>query len=183
VKGLLAASRLSIGRADGVAVLDGADSMADAARSFRVAGFCVPLFIAMHLLDWAQSGAPRHMAIGFAADGLGYVIGWAGFALASHRLADMLGRQRRWPRFIILWNWCNLIQYLMLMAAALPALLGLPDAVAQLAWLVAMGWAVWFEWFATRLALEITGAQAAAMVALDVLIGLFLAGLSAVLAA
>jgi hypothetical protein len=182
MKGLRAAGMLTVGRAEGVALLDGADGMGDAAKSFWVAAFCVPPFVILHVMDWIESGVPRHAALGFGMDGLGYVAGWAGFALASHALAGTLGRQARWPRFIILWNWCNLVQYLMLVVASLPSLLGLPDPVAQLVWLVAMGWALWLEWFATRVALDITGLQAAGLVALDVLIGLFLVGFSAALA-
>ena len=83
------------------------------------------------------------------------------------------------PRYIAAWNWCNVVQYLMLVVAALPELLGLPDPVSQLFWLVAMGWALWLEWFTTKLALDIHGVPAAGLVAMDVAIGLFLVGLTA----
>ena len=83
-----------------------------------------------------------------------------------------------WPRFITLWNWCNVVQYLMLVAAALPGLLGLPDVVGQTAWLVALGWALWLEWFMTGLALAIPAPMAATLVILDVAIGLIVAGVT-----
>jgi len=100
--------------------------------------------------------------------------GWVGFALLSHRLAGVLGRAPLWPRFIAVWNWCNVVQYLMLVVAGLPALLGLPELLAQTVWLVAMGWALWLEWYATRLALAIPGRSAMALVALDFALGVFL---------
>ena len=52
-------------------------------------------------------------------------------------------------------------------------------ALFGLFWLVAMGWALWLEWFTTKLALDIHGIPAAGLVAMDVAIGLFLVGLTA----
>ena len=118
------------------------------------------------------------MLVGFAADLLGFVIGWLGFALVSYRVAGALGRRAMWPRFITLWNWCNVVQYLMLVAAALPGLLGWPEVVGQTAWLVALGWALWLEWFMTRLALGLPAPMAATLVILDVAIGLIVAGVT-----
>ena len=60
--------------------------------------------------------------------------------MTSYEVAGLLGRREMWPQFITLWNWCNVVQYLMLVAAALPGLLGLPDILGQTAWLVALGW-------------------------------------------
>jgi hypothetical protein len=179
--GLHAGLLLARGRSEGIALLavPPEGEAAAAARSFWAIVLSLPAFVALHLLDWAQTGLPPHAAHRFALDLLGYAIGWIGFALLSHRLALMLGRGARWPRFIAAWNWCNVIQYLMLVVGtALPQLLGLPDIVQQTAWLVAMGWALWLEWYATWLALDLTRAQAAALVAADFALGVFLLGLT-----
>ena len=179
--GLQAALLLACGRSDGMSLLAAAPDReaAAAARSFWAIALSLPAFVALHLLDWAQTGLPTHVAHRFGLDLLGYAIGWVGFALLSHRLATMLGRGARWPRFIAAWNWCNVIQYLMLVVGtALPQLLDLPDIVQQTAWLVAMGWALWLEWYATRLALDVQPFHAAALVAADFAIGLFLLGLT-----
>ncbi len=174
--GLHAALLLARGRADGLALLSPPpdEAMATAARSFWAAALCLPAFICLHLLDWSQTAAPVPPARGFAMDLLGYAVGWAGFALISRSIAMQLGRGALWPRFVAVWNWCNVVQYLMLVAAGLPVLLGMPDWISQTAWLIAMGWALWLEWFATRLALDIPGLPAAGLVALDVMIGLVL---------
>ena len=102
--------------------------MAVAARSFWAVAVCLPAFLCLHLLDWATGGMPPAPAQELPLDLLGYVIGWAGFALLSHWLAGLIGRGSLWPRFITVWNWCNVVQYLMLVAAGLLALLGLPAA-------------------------------------------------------
>ncbi len=178
--GLQAALLLARGRSEGVSLLaaDPPEHMAEAARSFWAVVLCLPAFVCLHLIDWAQSGVPLRPAHGFAMDLLGYVVGWLGFVLLSRSLAESLGRGRRWPRFVAIWNWCNVIQYFMLVGAALPSLLGLPDFVAETVWLVAVGWALWLEWYATRVALDITGLAAAGVVALDVAIGLFLVSIT-----
>ena len=179
--GLQAALMLARGRSEGMALLTGdVDGEAQAAgRSFWAIALSLPAFIALHLLDWAQTGLPSHAAHRFALDLASYAIGWTGFALLSHRLATMLGRAARWPRFIAAWNWCNVIQYLMLVVGtALPQLLGLPEIVQQTAWLVAIGWALWLEWYATKLALDLAALSAAALVAADFALGMFLLGLT-----
>jgi len=96
----------------------------------------------------------------------------------SHFVAVRIGRERRWPGYIAVWNWCNVVQYALLLLAAIPALLHAPAQIGQATELIAVGWALWLEWFATRLALDVTALTAAALVGADLLIGLFLAGIS-----
>jgi hypothetical protein len=89
-----------------------------------------------------------------------------------------MGLAERWPRFIALWNWCNVVQYLLLVVFSIPGLLGAPAQLDQVAQLVALGWALWLEWFAFRLTLGIGIVPAAGLVALDVAIGVLLAAIS-----
>ena len=177
--GFQAALLLARGRADGLSVLGSPpDTVAVARRSFWALLVCLPAFLCLHLLELRAAGGTVGSARGFAADLLGFVIGWLGFALTSYEVAGLMGRRAMWPRFITLWNWCNVVQYLMLVAAALPGLLGWPEVVGQTAWLVALGWALWLEWFMTGLALAIPGPMAASLVLLDVGIGLIVAGVT-----
>jgi hypothetical protein len=177
--GFQAALLLARGRADGLAMLGTPpDTVAVARRSFWALAFCLPAFVCLHLLDQRSAGVTAVSARGFAADLFGFAIGWLAFALASYQVAQWLGRTEFWPRFITLWNWCNVVQYLMLVVAALPGLLGLPEVVGQTAWLVALGWAMWLEWFMTGLALAVPPPMAAALVILDIGIGLFVAGVT-----
>lgn len=171
---------LARGRPDGLLLIVAPPEaeLAVASRSFWAIALCVPAFLCLHLLDWADGGLPPEPGRVLALDFAGYVIGWVGFAVLSHRLAVSLGRAALWPRFITAWNWCNVVQYIMLVVAGMTTLVGLPDLVAQTVWLVAMGWALWLEWYATRLALALPGGPAAAMVGLDFALGLFLVGMT-----
>ncbi len=76
-----------------------------------------------------------------------------------------MGLAERWPRFIALWNWCNVVQYLLLVVFSIPGLLGAPALFDQVAQLFALGWALWLEWFAFRLTLGIGVVPAAGLVA------------------
>ena len=174
--GLQGALLLARGRPEGLAVLaEPADAARTVAiRSFWAALLCLPAFICLQLMDLWQAPVPPHAARGFALQLLGYGIDWAGFALISHAIATATGRAALWPRFIAAWNWCNVVQYVLLVAASLPPLLGLPSIVGETAWLAASGWALWIEWYAARLALDITGVQAIGLVALDEALGIAL---------
>jgi hypothetical protein len=172
--GLQGALMLARGRAEGLHLVISAEQplMQSAARSFWAAALCLPAFICLQLIGLYQDARlPPHFGHGLAQQLLGYTIDWAGFALISRWVARALGRLDAWPRFIAAWNWCNVVQYLLLVAASLPPLLGLPALLGETAWLVATGWALWLEWFATRVALGVGGVQAAALVLLDEALG------------
>jgi hypothetical protein len=172
--GVQAALLLARGRPVGLSLLatDDEPAQATAARSFWAAALCLPAFVCLQLIDIAQEPRlPPHAGHGFALQLLGYVIDWAGFALVTRWLAGAMDRRGRWPMFIAAWNWCNVVQYLLLVVASLPPLLGMPDIVGETTWLVATGWAVWLEWYAARLALGVTAMQAVGLVLLDEALG------------
>lgn len=176
--GLQAALLLARGRSDGLRYV--ADDMAGAARSFWAAAICLPAFVCLRLLSWTGGGMPPHPAHVFALDLVTFGVGWCGFAVVSHRLVGAMGLGERWPRFITLWNWCNVVQYLLLVVFSIPGLLGVPAPLDQAAQLFGLGWALWVEWFAFRLTLGVSVVTAAGLVALDVAIGVLLAAASAV---
>lgn len=175
--GLSGALLLAQGRAEGLARVSAEPQ--DAARSFWAAALCLPAFLFLRVLDWAWQGAPAHPGHAMALQLLAYVIGWAGFALASRPLVAAFGRMPRWPLFIAIWNWCNVVQYLLMSGAALPRLLGAPEWLDETAGLVALGWAIWLEWYAIGLALDVGRLRAASLLALDLGIGLALSAVTA----
>lgn len=162
---------LARGRAAGVLAFP--PTMAEARASFAAALICLPLFLVMRSLG-ASTGNPARM---LAADVIAYVCAWAGFALASLPMCEAMGRRALWPRLVAAWNWANLVQYVVLGVLALPALAGLSGMVIDALGLVAIGYALWLQWFTARAALGVSGLRASAFVALDLAIALFLSGL------
>ena len=75
------------------------------------------------------------------------------------------------------------IGLLVFVAASLAALvvagtLGVPAVVDQACELIAVGWALWLEWYATRLVFGVGKLTAVSLVLLDQSIGIFLASLA-----
>lgn len=147
-----------------------------AARSFIAMLFCLPAFLGLRLVGWSDRAVPADPARALVADLIGFVIGWVGFALVSLPLAELFGRAQHWPRFLATWNWITVLQYAVMAALVLPvSLLGLPPAIGQILGLVVLGYALWLEWYATRLALALPGFGALIFVMLDVTLALLVA--------
>jgi hypothetical protein len=176
--GIAAALLFARGKAIGMALI--APGMEGARHSFVAAFICLPVLLALRIFGWATQGAPPNgVMMGLAAELIGYTLGWVAFALASRVLAQQAQRGGDWPRFIAAWNWSNLVQYALLIVLLLPALLGLPAWIGNALGLIAVGYAIWLEWFVTRVALNLPGVTAAMFVVLDLALGLFIGGVTA----
>jgi hypothetical protein len=174
--GLHAALLFARGRSDGLRYVE-ADA-AGAARSFWAMALCLPAVVCLELMTWVEYGEPADAGHAIGLDIMGYLVGWLGFALLSFHLAQSFDCGSRWQRFIAAWNWCNVIENLLLVVGGIPGLLGVPPMIDQAAQIIAIGWALWIEWFATRQALGTSGFVAVLLVVLDQFIGLLLAGLN-----
>jgi hypothetical protein len=175
--GLHGAFLLARGRPEGLAFVEG--TPAGALRSFWAAAICLPAYLALRLFAWGMQGGPPGGGLGraLAVALIGGVCAWAGFALVSQIVAEAVGRARAWPRFLAAWNWTGVVQHLALLAAAVPAAVGMPVPVAYAAGLAALGYALWLEWFVARTALGLSASDAAGFVLLNLALGLFLHGL------
>jgi hypothetical protein len=174
--GLHAALLFARGRSEGLRYVEA--DMAGATRSFWAIAICLPAIVCLQLMTWMQYGVPSHAGHAMGLDIIGYLVGWLAFALLSFHLAPRFGSGARWPRFIAAWNWCNVIENLLLVLGGIPGLLGAPPIIDEAAQIAAIGWALWIEWFATKQALGTTNMVAVLLVVLDQVIGLLLAGLN-----
>jgi hypothetical protein len=174
--GLAGAFLLGRGRPEGLALME--NTPEGAWRSFVAAFVCLPAFLAVRFFAWASLGAPAGgLGRAMTAEVIGYTVAWVGFALVSLPLVTQWGQAARWPRFIAAWNWTNVVQYIVLLALAVPGALGAPGPVSDVLTLFGLGYAIWLEWFVAREALGVDRARAALLVVLDLMLGLFLGGL------
>jgi hypothetical protein len=174
--GLNAALRLARGRADGVVLVPG--DRTTITRSFWSIALCLPSVVGRLLVSWVDTGIPSdawHLA---GREVIVFVLGWLVFVEVTHWLAPMLGRADRWGRFIAVWNWCNVIEGVLVVVGAIPGSLGAPAIIDQACELTTIGWALWLEWYAIRLALGVGALTAVGLVLLDQSIGIMLASVA-----
>jgi len=174
--GLFAALRLALGRADGVVLVPG--DRKTVIRSFWSIALCLPSVICRLAMAWADTGLPTGAAHLAGREVVVFVLGWLVFVEVTYRLAPLIGRAERWGRFIAVWNWCNVIEGVLVIVGGIPGTLGAPAIVDQACELIMIGWALWLEWYATRLALGVGRMTAAWLVLLDQSIGIMLASLA-----
>ena len=173
--GLRGALLLARGQPHGLMLVE--DTAQGVRRSFWAAAICLPAFLALRLMAWSAGAPPaRGVAFGLVAELVGYVFAWVGFALASLPMAQAAGRGKEWAHFLAAWNWGNVVQYLVLLALTVPAMLGLPTTLAYGLGLAAFGYALWLEWFIAKEALKVAGGRALIFVLLDLLMGVFIGG-------
>ena len=173
--GLRAALLLARGRPEGAFLImleKPGEQAARARHSFLAMAFCVPIFLAIE-----EFGGPRLGIVVLREPAtfelaLSFGLSWLGYAVLSHLLAAKMERDEEWRCFLVLWNWCNLVQYLLAGCALVPGLLGAPPIVGQTVWMVAIGWSIWLQWSATRIGLGLSGGRAALMVAADIALGI-----------
>ncbi|WP_439577915.1 hypothetical protein [Elioraea sp.] len=173
--GIASVSLLARGRAIGLELLDG--SPYGAWRSFVAMFVAAPFFLALKLLSAPPMVAGADPVRLWLAEAIGYVVGWFALPLVMVAVARMLDRLDRWPLFVCAWNWTNLAQVMVFLAAALLAA-ALPRGLGQLVTLVALGYVLWLQWFVARESLDIPGPRAIAVVGVDLVLGLFISGLT-----
>ncbi|HJP19979.1 MAG TPA: hypothetical protein QF861_00345 [Alphaproteobacteria bacterium] len=139
-------------------------------RSFSVALLVLPpylLILALRLDDKVESGSWY-----FFIEMLGYALGWVAFPLIMLGISVIFSFQRNYISYIIAYNWTAMIQ----VAVVLPiVLLNSGGVVGQELGLflgVAITLAILFyQWFVALTALQTSGLTAAALVALDFVLG------------
>jgi hypothetical protein len=174
--GLNAALRLARGRPDGVVLIPG--DRATIVRSFWSIPLCVPLVIGRLLASWAVSGMPDDALHSAGREAVVFVLSWLAYVEVTHQLAPRIGRAHRWGRFIAVWNWCNVVEGLLVIIGGIPGAFGAPPVIDEVCELITIGWALWLEWYATRLAFGVGGLTAVWLVLLDQSMGIFLGSLA-----
>jgi hypothetical protein len=174
--GLRGVLMLARGQAHGAMLIE--DTPEGAARSFWSAAICLPGFLALVMLDWAEDPPAAGVAYALLVQIIAHAAGWAGFAVASQALAQAAGRGAEWPHFIAAWNWANVVQYLLLLAVSLPPLLGLPQPLASALAVATLGYQLWLVWFLAKTTLRSRG-LAIAVLGLDLVVGVAVAVLVA----
>jgi len=143
-------------------------------NSFKLAFVIAPVYLIQAAVVWA--GQPESLQ-GVAAwrffvlELIGYALGWLVFPLAMLHVTRWMDRAERWGRFVVAYNWLQLLIGLILLPIVLINATGLLPQGALTAVLVMAGLAfLVYDWFIARTALALTGVGAAGIVVLDLVL-------------
>ena len=143
--------------------------------SFLAIPIALPAELAQRIDLWAldPASAPATALLrwhGLIIEGLTDLISWLAFLLLAYEICRLLKCSHRWVWLAVLWNWSQLVQASLALAANLPDLLGAPDLIGQSLLFVSLCWAIWFDWKIMRLSLGVPVLEAVMFVALDAVI-------------
>ena len=128
-------------------------------KSFNAAAIVAPAYVLLLFVGLAGADIPGGWLVFLAVQALAYVIDWVAFPLIMIHVCDRIGRFDRYLRYIAVHNWSRVLRV---------ALLVLVTVLSK----GFLGGILFYQWFITRNALEVSGRGAAAIVGLDLIITL-----------
>jgi len=144
-------------------------------RSFFAAVLVAPMYAVFLTMSMAGDGSevmPTRFAL---AHTVGYVVGWLAYPAVMESLTRLLGCRDRFIGYIVAYNWASVLRNAVVLPIALLPATGLVTAeVAFLLWLGAFLLVLAYVWFIARVALGLPGLTCAALVVLDLTLGIFI---------
>jgi hypothetical protein len=177
VYSIFGAYRLAMLDKSGLSYMD--RSPEGAIRSFNAALIVLPAYAVLVVLRLWDVLPDVSLLRFVTVEGLAYVISWSAFPLVMFYISGLLDRSERYFDFLSAYNWSSVIQmgvYLPVVAMADSGLMpeGLDEGlVLGVTMLVLM-----YQWFIARTTLDINGGSAAGVVLLDMILAVFITGVS-----
>jgi len=170
---LFGALRLALMDSSGLGFFD--PGAAAAIRSFTAALLVLPAYVVLVLLQLPEEGGTASWPVFVVVEAIAYVCSWTAYALVMDELSRLSGRSARYPIFLSVYNWSSVVQMMVYLpvftlsqSGLLPADVG--DTVVFAAILMVMV----YQWFLTRVALEVSGVIAAGLVLVDFLLSVLI---------
>ena len=140
-------------------------------RSFFAAVVAVPLFLIANFLHTSELLAAPSSGTGVHL--FRYTLGWIAFPLVMVVLTRLLNRTHRYASYIIAINWLAVPQWaLVLVVSAFGMVLG--DSVGNLMPMLLLVLLLSYDFFITRIVLELTVGKATLVVTIGVLLAVLL---------
>lgn len=144
-------------------------------RSFGAALVVLPVYIYFVAVNFDGTDASAAWFVIVKASAYGAA--WAVFPIVMVGLARILNLTGNYVPFIIASNWASVLQVLLFIPVnTLAAFGGLASDGGALLYLLTMAIVLVYQWFVARTALQTTKVIAAGLVAVDLFLGLFVAG-------
>ena len=148
-------------------------------RSFYAAVLTAPAYALLVVLEFSEkvpdSGEIDWARI-FAVRGIAFVMGWVAFPLVMHSLTQAMGRSGAYFRFMVAYNWSSVPQIALYLPVAIARNLW-PEPAEPFALIVFVA-ILFYQWFIARTALAVSALLAGAVIAVDVMLSLAIAGIA-----
>jgi hypothetical protein len=168
---LFGAIRLAMMESSGLDFFD--RSTAAAIRSFAAALVVLPAYVA--LLEPPKETATSSWLTFFVVEAIAYVCSWTAYALVMDELSRLLDRSARYPVFLSVYNWSSVVQMMIYLPAFVLSESGwLSPDVAKTVMFAATLAVLIYQWFLTRVALDVPGFTAAGLVLIDFLLSVLI---------
>lgn len=146
-------------------------------RSFRVALYIAPFYAGLLAVRYGMGEVSTPPLRFMAVETISYAIAWLAFPVIVEPLSRAMGKGQKYIRFIIAYNWTGLLQNILyLPLAMLSVTTVLPPGAGSFLGLIVLLVIMGYTWFIARTALEISSAQASALVAIDFTLSLLING-------
>ena len=147
-------------------------------NSFYAAVATLPFFLVLLVVDYLLERSDD--LVRFAAvQSIGYVIGWVLFPLVMVGIVRALDREPRYLGYVVAYNWGAVLQNAFYTPAALLVASSGPGlSAAGLLAVAVLAFVLFYTWFITRTALDISAKTAALIVLLDVFLSIFLSNVT-----
>lgn len=142
-------------------------------RSFFAAVIIAPFYLALSIIELRAHLPEGDHATLVALDMANYVLGWMAIPIVMIFVARFLDRRRHYARFIIATNWIAVPQWVLVMAT-FALFRVVPGEVAGLLYIAMIVVLLFYDFFVTRIALDVGVGQAFAVTVLAFLIRLVL---------
>ncbi|MEI8393908.1 MAG: hypothetical protein WCF85_04170 [Rhodospirillaceae bacterium] len=167
--------RLALMEASGLEFFD--RSVAGAMRSFFAAILVLPAYILLLYIRLRSDDVSTAWSALFLVEGSAYVISWCSYALIMSEISRFLDCSEKYPGFLCAYNWSSVLQMMVYLPAILISESGVvsPDAGSAIVFVATMI-VLTYQWFITRVALDLTAYNALGLVMLDLVLSVFISG-------
>ena len=144
-------------------------------RSFFAAVLVAPFYFLLLSLRFSGMAETLPFSRFMAIESIAYVIAWVAFPLLMASLIKNMDREAHYIRFIVAYNWAAVLQNALYLPIAILATSGLlANDPANALGLMALSLILFYTWFITRTALDISAGMAAGIVGLDFLLSILI---------
>ena len=144
-------------------------------RSFFVAVLVAPGYALLVAIRWTDHPPAASLGQAVLVTVIAYPIAWVAFPLIMYYIARAIDRQHRYIDFIVAWNWSSVIQFLIILPAAILSNSGiLPEAFADFLLIAIQALLLAYVWYIAVVALQVNGWVATGLVVLDIFVSFLL---------